>query len=354
MGKPIQESIFKSRLTITYRVNIAGTPTQESLPYRLLVLGEFSGRAMRSEGGSASLLRDLAAREVKSIKRGTTVDHHLTESVPIFRIPKDDPAFKELRSRVPGHVSGTHAQGAAVICSVPVGAVKRSQGGQAGQGSFPLSGTARFSSLSSENGLCDIVGDLRVGGKLTATITNGDVAAVSVKVRVCGALRGQYKDPATNKVVAVVTAFIDEDLPELAASAIKLTPVEESDDPSTAPSPVKRFEIEFEPVAVTAERTLPFPKMDAFSPDAITAAIPEIHRLQVIKQLLTDLQSGLRNRPELRKLVKTMLPAYNASKEERDKKLAPFTALKSWATGVYPLLQVEVPATAKVAGNGPS
>jgi len=83
LAKPIQETIFKSRLTITYRTNISGTVQQESLPYRLLVLGEFSGKAMRAD----KLLPDLANREVKSIKRGTTVNDHLYETMPIWRIP---------------------------------------------------------------------------------------------------------------------------------------------------------------------------------------------------------------------------------------------------------------------------
>ena len=346
LGKSIQESIFKSRLTITYRANISGTPTQENLPYRLLVLGEFSGRTMRQETGGASLLSDLAAREVKSIKRGTTVNDHLSESVPTFRIPKDDPAFKSLCSRIPGHVSGAQAHQAEVICNVPVGAIKRSEGG-----AFPLAGKARFSSKMSENGLCDFEGDLRVGGQLTVTMANGIVTAVSAKLSVCGALLGHYKDPATGKIAGIVSAFIDEELPPLEAGAIKLAPREDESDAGGQSSPVKAFNIEFDLIPAAAERTLPFSSMDSFSPDAIAAGIPEIHRLQVIKQLLTDLQSGLRNRPELRKLVKTMLPAYGADQAARDEKLAPFVALKSWAAGAYPLLQVDGPKAPTVKGN---
>ncbi|HKO53050.1 MAG TPA: type VI secretion system contractile sheath small subunit [Polyangiaceae bacterium] len=349
MGKTIQESIFKSRLTITYRTNIDGPVVQESLPYRLLVLGEFSGRAMRRESGDASLLPDLAAREVKSIKRGTTVDDHLKESVPTFRIPKDDPTFKSLRSRIPGHVSGQHADHAEVICRVPVGAIKRSEGG-----AFPLSGKVRFKSGMSENGLCELEGDLRVGGQLTVTIANKIVTPVSAKLSVCGALRAHYKDPATDKIVGIVSVFIDEELSLPTATAIKLVPREDESAAAGQPSPVNAFDIQFDPILVTVERTLPFSTMDSFSPDAIAAAIPEIHRLQVIKQLLTDLQSGLRNRPELRKLVKTMLPAYGADQAAQTEKLAPFVALKSWAEAAYPLLQVEAPKAAPVAGNVPS
>jgi predicted component of type VI protein secretion system len=109
--------------------------------------------------------------------------------------------------------------------------------------------------------------------------------------------------------------------------------------------------LKLEPVAVDAERTVPFPSIEAFAPDAIAAAIPELHRLQVIKQLLADLQAGLRNRPELRKLLKAILPAYGSPKEEADKKLAPVEALKSWAEESYPLLKIERPVPKKQNGD---
>ncbi len=323
MAKPIQETIFKSRLTISYRTNITGTVQQESLPYRLLVLGEFSGKAMRAD----KLLPDLAGREVKSIKRGTTVDDHLHETMPIWRIPAT-PELNSLRSSIPGKVTFT-----AVSCDVPLGAIERNEGG-----SFPLSGIAKFSSSIAENGLCDMEGELRVGGLLTVTVADHVVTAQSAELIVSGALASQYADPATGKTAGVATAFLEVSIPVKTGITVKPS---ESDAPTPGQAPKsKQFTVTLAPLPVAAERTLPFPSVQAFSPDAIAVAVPELRRLLVIKQLLSDLQSGLRNRPELRKLVKTLLPEYGASPADAEKKLTPFEGLKSWATESYPLLKI--------------
>lgn len=326
MAKPIQESIFKSRLTITYRTNISGTVQQESLPFRMLVLGEFSGRAMRAD----RLLPDLAEREVKSIKRATTVNDHLHELMPIWRIPKTA-ALKGLLSTLPGKVTFTE-----VTCAVPLGTIERNEGG-----SFPLSGKARFTSTMAENGLCDLEGELRVGGMLTATIAGGVVTAASADIIVSGALGAPYFEPASNKPAGIVSAFIETTVS--AKTGLKLEPVDE-DDAGPQPPKARRFTVKLDPAPIAAERTLTFQHMDAFSPDAITSSVPELRRLQVIKQLLADLQSGLRNQPELRKLLKTLLPAYGASPTDAQKKLAPFEALKTWGEESYPLLKVDRPA----------
>ena len=324
MAKPIQETIFKSRLTISYRTNISGTVQQESLPYRLLVLGEFSGKAMRAD----KLLPDLANRQVKSIKRGTTVNDHLTETMPIWRIPAS-PALKSLRSSIPGKVSFT-----AVYCDVPLGAIERNE-----SGSFPIFGTAKFTSSISENGLCDMEGELRVSGLLAVTVTGGIVTAQTVDVTVSGALSSHYADPATGKTAGVATAFLEVTTP--VKTGLTLAPNEDATPTSGQAPKSKQFVLTLAPLPLVAERTVPFPSLDAFSPDAMTVAIPELHRLLVIKQLLADLQSGLRNRPELRKLMKTLLPEYGASATDADKKLAPFEGLKSWATESYPLLKLD-------------
>lgn len=326
MAKPIQETIFKSRLTITYRTNITGTVQRESLPYRLLVLGEFSGRAMRAD----RLLPDLADREVKSIKRGTTVNDHLRETMPIWRIPA---SLKSLKSTIPGKVTFT-----AVTCDVSLGAIERGEAGK-----FALAGTATFSSKLADNGLCDMEGLLRIGGTMSASINDRTVTADGADIIVSGALASQYPDPATGKTAGVVTAFIESTIS--VKEGVTLAPNDDVAEPVPGQTPrTRQYVLTLSPVSIAAERTVPFPSIEAFSPDAIAASIPELHRLQVIKQLIVDLQSGLRNRPELRKLLKTVLPAYGANRDDVEKKLAPVIGLKSWAEAAYPLLKVEQPA----------
>lgn len=334
MAKPIQETIFKSRLTITYRTNISGTVQQESLPYRLLVLGEFSGKAMRAD----KLLPDVADREVKSIKRGTTVNDHLNETRPIWRIPATG-GLKSLRSSIPGKVTFS-----AVSCDVPIGAIERNE-----NGTFPLSGSAKFTSSMAQNGLCDMEGEVRVSGMMAITVSAGTVTASSADVTVSGAMVSHYADPATGKTAGVATAFVEVSIP--VKTGLALAPKDDAEPVLGQAPKTKQFVVTLAPVDVAAERTVPFPSIDSFAPDAITAAIPELRRLRVIKQMLAGLQSELRNRPELRKLVKTLLPAYGASAADAEKKLAPFEGLKSWATESYPLLKLDG-STQSPNGNG--
>ncbi len=322
MSKPIQEQIFKSRLTITYRTNITGTVQQEKLPYRVVVLGEFSGRALRQ----ANLLPDLGKRAVRSIKRGTTVNDHLGEVMPTFRIPAGD-EFHALRSNMPGKVVFDR-----VRCAIPVGALERGE-----TRGYSLSGTARFESSIDENGMCDVKGDLVVGGTLSVQIEGGAAKPDGAKIHLAGVVSGSYVDPATGKIVGTVTGHVDQSV-----SVATLEMLEDEDLAGTdAEAKTKDFIIKVEAQPARAERTIPFASMEAFTPDAVADSIPEVHRLRVIKRLLLDLQSGLRNRPELRKQMKSMLPGYGEKPAESSDKLTHFEDLKAWAEESFPLLKIE-------------
>jgi predicted component of type VI protein secretion system len=326
LSKPIQEQIFKSRLTITYRTNVSGTVQQEKLPYRVLVLGEFSGRSLRQD----DLLPDLTKRPVRSIKRGTTVNDHLSEVVPTWRVPQGD-AFHALRSAVPGQVVFD-----SVRCVIPVGALDRGEGK-----GYSLSGTAHFTSSVEDNGMCDVAGDLVVGGTLKVNIQDKVATAEDATLLLFGVVSGNYVDPATGKITGVVTGHVNQSI-RVAAGAVKMRPASELPGaPDEGDSKTRIFAIEVGSQPAQAERSIPFPSIEAFTPDAVAASIPEVHRLRVIKQLLLELQSGLRNRPELRKQMKAMLPGYGESKDKISEKLAPFTDLKAWAEESFPLLKIE-------------
>lgn len=94
MSKPIQDRIFRSRLTIKYRTNIDGVPVPQTLPLRLLVLGDFTGRKRTGENKPEGLhvleTRPLSERRVYSIKRGFRVDDLMKELDISFPIPTPD------------------------------------------------------------------------------------------------------------------------------------------------------------------------------------------------------------------------------------------------------------------------
>ena len=325
MSKPIQEQIFKSRLTITYRTNITGTVQQEQLPYRLLVLGEFSGRTGRD------VLPDLTRRSVRSIKRGTTVDDHLGEVLPTWHLPEGG-ALDALRSKLPGKVTLDR-----VTCSIGAGAIERKE-----SKAYALSGSAKFESSIADNGMVDIVGDLRVSGTLAVDITDDGVKAGAASAVVTGSIRGTYIDPATGKAAGVITGYVQHTI-SLEADKLTMEPIDELEDGAAAADPkIRVFVVKVgESRDAPAQRTIPFPNMEAFTPDAVAMSIPEVHRLRVIKQMLLSLQSGLKNRPELRKQLKSLLPAYGEAKEKAAEKLVPFDELRDWANESFPLLKIE-------------
>ncbi|XYI02456.1 type VI secretion system contractile sheath small subunit [Sorangium sp. So ce1128] len=343
LSKPIQEQIFKSRLTISYRTNITGTVQQEKLPYRLLVLGEFAGRSLRR----GNLLTDLATRNVRTIKRGTTVNDHLREVIPIWRIPKDDEALRPLRSAIPGQIHFDK-----VTCLIPLTALE-----QDGEKAFSLSGSARFESTTADNGMAEITGEVQVHGSLTVTIAGGTAKAKSAKIDLMGAVTGTYVDPATNKVVGILTGLLETRGITLDDKRVTILPADEGDDDGAAAAAgdrkVKVFTVTVEGSEPGhAERTIPFTSVDSFAPDAVASSIPEVYRLRVLKQLLLDLQSALRNRPELRKRLKDMLPGYGESRAAIEAKLQGFRDLKTWAGESFPLLQIEQTAVKAPAGGG--
>jgi type VI secretion system protein ImpB len=324
LSKPIQEQIFKSRLTITYRTNITGTPQQERLPYRLLVLGEFEGRDKRAAG----LLPDLATRTVRSIKRGTTVDDHINEVVPTWHIPHE---LSELRSVLPGQVILKD-----LVCTIPVGAIKRQE-----KRGYPVTGTAIFESKPEQNGLGDIDGALEVSGSIEVDIDDkGNVTPLGGSIRLSGMVVGDYKDQATEKKIGLVTGLLHDKVVSLPQDKIKdFLPKEDFDADPSAKVKVFEFKVE-EPQSVNAERTVPFTKLTDFSPDAVAANIPELQRLRVLKLMILELQSMLRNRPDLRKQVKDALPKFG-KKDKPEEALAQFKDLQAWAKENFGILKIE-------------
>ncbi len=124
---PVQDRIYRSRLTIKYRTNIDGVPVPQTLPFRLLVLGDFTGGKPPADYAHAAqyapLTEDrlLPNRRIVSIRRGMQVDSIIEEMNVAFPIPKStDPALKLLSERayVAGTFKGTNEDGAPLQASL--------------------------------------------------------------------------------------------------------------------------------------------------------------------------------------------------------------------------------------------
>ena len=65
---PIQDNLPKSRITLVYRTNINGQPEDVKLPFRVVVLGDFS------LGSSTDRQVDLEERKMRSVSPGNISD----------------------------------------------------------------------------------------------------------------------------------------------------------------------------------------------------------------------------------------------------------------------------------------
>jgi predicted component of type VI protein secretion system len=322
LSKPIQEDIFRSRLTITYRTNISGTPQEETLPYRLLVLGEFEGSHERSTRG---VLAPFADRKIGSIRRSTSVKHHMRDLQPTWAIPKGK--LDGLRSYIPGRITFENVQ-----CVVPNG-----------EKSGRVQGDALFKSDPNENGNLGVIeGKIAVSGKLELH-GNNDFGVAKCEVQLRGVVSGKLSVGFSNGTVDIATGKIDKTVTDV--KVIELKPCDDTDGINA-----KRFEVQLNTgevtgLTVSAERTVPFTSINCFSPDDVVLSVPELQRLRVVKGLVLELQGMLRNRVDLRDALKAMLPT-SAADKEKDAKLKRFKELRNWACPALKFLQIEQKATA--------
>ncbi len=336
-SKPIQEQIYKSRLTITYRTTITGTLKEETLPFRLLVLGGFAGQSLRG----ANLLEPLSERHVRTIKRGRSVDDHLREMIPVWRI-----SDSRLQSKIPGKATIEHIE-------VTVPAVVTSQ-----PKVVPIKGKVFFNSTIKQNGFADFDGQEldAIGSVEISKDPNAGLQWGKVIVSIRDVAYGDRLDPATRapsgKVVGIAESIIIGKDDNEKKNGIAIDPtkwvidlIEEPDDGSgggkpkptnyklTPPGDLGEYDVEL-------ERAVPITSMASFNPDRLMEAIPEIERVRLLKRLLLRLQSTLRNRPELRSTIRSIL-----AKKEIDK----FKALQKWVLINFPILKLNpAPSTDKL------
>lgn len=303
-NKSIQDIIFKSRLTIKYRTEISGTPVEAKLPFRVLVLGDFSGESGHKEGFRG----DLSQRPVYSITKGITPDHVLRTLGCAVKVSQD-----KLKSHFPGTLR----------CSAPFAlADLKLPSGASGELSRTIkiaSENIHFSSERLQNGVAHVN---RCEAYLKATLRFSTMAGaidgfLGVKLMLRGRVYGEKVDAATSKVVGSVSGRIKVDTDsDTEITLAGGSPTWTGTIPGGGGGTVTVTQSQTDPTMLTlsiaehkldAERTLPLPKMDSFTPDAVAESLPGIRRLFLIKQLLQELKAEIQSRPELRKALNDKL-----------------------------------------------
>src|SRR5262245_51719201 len=139
-----------------YRTRISGTEVQKKLPFRVLVLGNFTGLDAHAEPKNTqgapedreavTTVPGLPARPVRSFrygKSGERVDDFMAELLPYMKLPDG------LKTILPGRLLSPKLEG-----NEP----KNVKAGD--KVKVKLSGQAEFVSTKAENGLCDVRGQV--------------------------------------------------------------------------------------------------------------------------------------------------------------------------------------------------
>ena len=313
-NKSIQDMIFKSRLTIKYRTEISGTPVDATLPFRVLVLGDLSGKSAHHDGFHG----DLADRAIWSIKKGMNPDHLLQTLGFSLKVSAD-----KLKSQFPGTLR-CGAQFTKENLKLP-----RDSSGELSRPLKVAPDTIRFSSLKTENGVTDIsTCEVHLKATLRFSTIAGDVDKfLGVTFTLRGRVFGEQVDPATSKVINRVSGRIMVDIdPEIALAGA--SPTWTGTIPGGGTITVKQsetdptqFNLTISDQKVVAERTIPILDMDSFTPDAVATSLPELRRLFLIKQLLQELKAEIQSRPDLRKALSKKLKDSPDEIKELNKRL---------------------------------
>lgn len=247
MSKPVP----RSRLNITYRTRIEGRPVKQKLPFRLLVLGDFSG-------GNPD---KLEARPVHSILPGMRIGTFMDELE--ITAPIED---RELATRLVGRLRGS-----------VTGVIKKELDG--GRAVVRLTGKAEVIGERADNGLGGFRGEVVLSGDVEVPLKDEKVTIGKPSLRAQGKVEGD------------ITGNVDTTF----AFDFTKGPIGVDDIKSDVSA------------AIPVILTIPLRGLRSFTPEFVAASVPEIRRLMLLRRLLMELRAQVSNRVELREIFKNVL-----------------------------------------------
>ena len=156
--KPIQDRIYRSRLTITYRTNVDGVLVPKKLPFRVLCLGNFTGpKPVDATGASLPALTD---QSVVTLRKGANLDDVMRAMSVTLEVPAEKVGPRAALQR-----------GTALSCIVTGGPLVGDVGAVNDKGQCPVSGAVEVVSMVHDNGDHELRGMLDASG--TATLVAG-------------------------------------------------------------------------------------------------------------------------------------------------------------------------------------
>ncbi|HEX2572923.1 MAG TPA: type VI secretion system contractile sheath large subunit [Polyangia bacterium] len=305
MHKYIQDNIYKSRLTITYRTFIEGVPVAEELPLRILVLGDFSGRSDADRKA-----RDpFAQRRIRSLKRDTqfnTLMEEMGVQIPsIPRILDPERAHPEFFPYVVLQLDGQFE-----------GKVDEDL----------LKDTTALATIPGQYKNLKLTTPVQLSGPLDSEIT------LTAKVPLKGDDKNQPALDPSQKIKLQVSGRIHGDIPALIEQEVEIAPKDLNLDNT-------KHTLTFSLSAQEMLGTRVFSGIDGFAPDQLIGSHPEIYRIYLVQYLLENLQASITSSDALRSALRELL-----------KTPATLTSLRAWCTAHYSSLVIQPVAASVVAG----
>jgi type VI secretion system protein ImpC len=258
MSKPVP----RSRLNITYRTKIEGTPKKVKLPMRLLVLGDFTG-------ANDAPLDD---RKVQSVLPGMQLKSFMRELD--VTAPIEPKALQQtLKGSLSGHVTARF---------------KKQPEANAKTADLLVTGTAVVRGARRDNGLGDFEGQVKISGELKGVpLSNGVPTVTSVPLRVAGKVRGEVEQGG-------LTGTVSGSFPLTVAAAPPSDNIDLALDNDVSGD-------------VAIALTIPLYEPAHFKPVHIAAAVPETRRLVTLRRILLELRGYISGHPDLRDALKDLL-----------------------------------------------
>lgn len=333
---PIEDR-YRSRLMLTYRTDINGTPVPQKLPFRLLVLGQFTNKLTRE----MKAVPDLEHRPIHSIDRSKgqgKIDDFMAVLQPWIEFPNDLKANTSIWGKVTLVELNAELNGAPGSDEIKA----------------RVTGIATFQNKGFIVDGVEFTSN-RLFVSADVKVRNGQAVDEFVELKLNGQMAGSTVDviPARTIVAMFKDSVIKvpkADLGSLGEArdegkrrykfSLKL------DSEGEGPAAERSYMLE-----KAADRVLPLLSLANFSPDGVVANTPELRRLQVIRGSMLELQSLLRNTPGLRKAMAAALPGSTPTNEEFKKKtpsseaytnkLTKLKSFQKWARGRYPELKID-------------
>jgi predicted component of type VI protein secretion system len=292
MTKPLP----RSRLNITYRTKIEGTPKKVKLPMRFLVLGDFTG-------ANDSPLEE---RRVQSIMPGMQLKsfmYDLNVTAPIEHAKLK----QSFAGALTGHITARF---------------KKQPEDKATAADLLVTGTGIVRGSRKDNGLGDFEGKVVISGEIKAApLKDGVPTVTTATLKITGKVRGDVdKGGVTGTVTSTVPVAVT------LAARVNNDNIELALDNDVSGD-------------VKVDLTIPLFDPVHFKPVHIAASVPETRRLVTLRRILLELRGYISGQPELRDALKELLKT----------RMADMTALQTYFKARYRQLIIEPPAGAPAA-----